>query len=153
MLAHTNRLFQLSLTTAFATLLFLGTMGVNTALAEALIGKLKGTEYCDAGEGFYEKSKFSEEIGIVLDTTLFPFISVTEGFDASGVALAKNAKQGIFTLTDTSIFDVFTMSGKYKSKKNTGEIVLLTGNFLISRGDACIITGKFKLKTFIPLPS
>jgi hypothetical protein len=53
MFTRTKRLFQLSLITVFATLLFLGTIGINTALANhnELEGKIVLKETCDNGVG------------------------------------------------------------------------------------------------------
>lgn len=69
MLTHTKRIFQLSLVTLFTILLFLGTAGVNTALAgtfDTLVGTLVIKEECDKGPDKPDKRTIKSTFRLVI---------------------------------------------------------------------------------------
>jgi len=119
MFSHPIKLFQLSLITLFAAVLFLGTMGVNTALAthSILEGKLKLTETCDAGAGnkptkrkIKSDAEFRYNNGSNTPSGPFPkvfsstlYIADFDGlgtpltlFGENATSLTKNGKTGVY---------------------------------------------------------
>ena len=105
MFARTQRLFQLSLITVFATLFFLGTAGVNTALAgqiDFLEGKTVIKEQCDNGTGKLTKRTIKSTFTL----TLFKDSGNQEGKDACGTGCLSPFPQ----LSDV-FFDVHDFFG------------------------------------------
>jgi len=153
---HKNRFLRI-LFTLFTGLLFVGVISVTSTQAENLIGTAKGVKYCDDISGKITKDKVKLPISINLNrlgTSSNGSIFI-DGFSIPGIgtALTKNAKSGFFVF-DTGGIAVspiyITMSGKYKANKSTGEIVLISGNFVMQDKFnllTCITFGKFKVKT------
>jgi hypothetical protein len=159
MFNHLKRLFQLSLITIFASLLFLGVAGTPTAQAEILEGLFKGKEYCNDGEGKAVKRKIKDPFVIDIDrsgTDILATITFPDGsqIDLDGVILSKNAKSGVFELTGTSGFTEFALNGKYKLT-GTGDLKIVRGVFqgqdlLDLPPWPCLWSGKFKAKANPP---
>ena len=155
--AKNRNLFQRVLLTVFSTLLFVGVAGLTRAQAENLTGTAKGIEYCNDGTGLAEKGKIKVPITLIVIQSPLPSMDITVNYrgettSGQGIALAKNAKSGLFVIDtdDAAVPPIryITLSGKYK-KNRTGEIVFLGGNFIIQdrSGSNCITSGKFKVKT------
>jgi hypothetical protein len=158
---NNKSLFQMALFTLFSSLLFVGIVSVTCAQAEILTGQAKVQDNCDDGSGGIEKDKFKLPVEITVNTDNLPFILgsvVTEDADVSGagLALAKNAKSGIIIFNgDDGAGVQISLIGNYKTNKNTGEVVLISGSFTIQEETVtftCIITAKFKVKLVKPLP-
>jgi hypothetical protein len=160
MLAHTKRLFQLSLITFFASLLFLLGSLIN-AQAETLTGTVKSKDTCWENGSKSSTSKDKYSLSIDLDKSALPFISAIltfhfEGGDevmnGSGLAIPKNSKSGAFHLSAADAFVELIFLGKYKLDI-LGNVASLTGNFIVQDhnnlvavpGLPCIGIGKAKL--------
>jgi hypothetical protein len=176
MITYTKGGFQLSLITIFTTLLFLGTVGVNIALAVDFDvnggGQAKGTTSCFVDPATKAtKEKFNETfslmrvrwddaalpgvlIQIVMDIEGVPNNSFAMNTDADEILVQiKNKKTGTFfghdeVQANPGVFGFF--EGKYVLGKD-GVLKKMGGRFtVLNFNSGCTHTGKWKAKNFAP---
>ena len=134
------------LVTIFSVLWLIGGMGVNSTQAEILDnGIAKVLSFCDDGSGGALKEKFTNIAMADIDLTTFPNILATVSIGETdflmiGVALAKNAKSGVFQLFgDDGVTSELAMNGKYKLDGN-GTLVKVSGIFQTRSNQTAVAT-------------
>lgn len=156
--ASKKKLVRLLSVAVFSSLLFVGTIGVNSAQAEMLDGSLKNLEYCDDGSGndLAEKFKLIDIASFDITqagTVMTASIVVTGGstFTMSGNTISKSPRAGVFQIfgNDGGTGDL-AMNGKYKLN-DVGTLLKVAGIFQAQDlGDLCISAGKFKAVNLAP---